>query len=122
MKKPLIGITLDSENNDYYSKFPWYAMRENYLSSIYKFNAIPFPIMHEKSFIKDICKIIDGLIITGGDFNINPKLYKHNNKGSKNFKIKRRVRKLISSNLVREHTRNYFLDIAIPCCAFNYKI
>ena len=89
MKKPIIGITLDSENNDYYSKFPWYAMRENYLSSIYKFNAIPFPIMHEKSFIKDICKIIDGLIITGGDFDINPKLYEHNNKGSKNFKIKR---------------------------------
>ena len=76
MKKPIIGITLDSEKKKTYSKFPWYALRENYLTSLTKFNAIPFPLFHEKKYIDDFCHLIDGLIITGGDFDINPKLYK----------------------------------------------
>ena len=32
MKKPIIGITLDSEESGQYSKFPWYAIRKNHLS------------------------------------------------------------------------------------------
>ena len=36
MKNPIIGITLDFENSCGYSKFPWYAIRENYLSCLYK--------------------------------------------------------------------------------------
>ena len=53
MKKPIIGITLDSEKKKTYSKFPWYALRENYLTSLTKFNAIPFPLLHEKKYIDD---------------------------------------------------------------------
>ena len=53
MKKPIIGITLDSEKKKTYSKFPWYALRENYLTSLTKFNAIPFPLLHEKKYIND---------------------------------------------------------------------
>ena len=52
MKKPIIGITLDSEKKKTYSKFPWYALRENYLTSLTKFNAIPFPLLHEKKYIE----------------------------------------------------------------------
>ena len=89
MKKPIIGITLDSENKKTYSKFPWYALRENYLSSLTKFNAIPFPLLHDKNYINDFCNLIDGLIITGGDFDIDPKIYKTNNTKSKNIKSKR---------------------------------
>ena len=51
MKKPIIGITLDSEKKKTYSKFPWYALRENYLTSLTKFNAIPFPLLHEKNIL-----------------------------------------------------------------------
>ena len=51
MKKALIGITLDIEKKRTYSKFPWYALRENYLSSITKFNAIPIPLSHDKKLI-----------------------------------------------------------------------
>ena len=40
MKKPIIGITLDNEESDTYSKFPWYAIRSNYLHSIEKFIVI----------------------------------------------------------------------------------
>ena len=89
MKKPIIGITLDSEKGKTYSKFPWYALRQNYLSSLTKFNAIPIPLLHEKKYINDFCHLIDGLIITGGDFDIDPKLYKANNTNSKNIKNKR---------------------------------
>ena len=89
MKKPIIGITLDSEKKKTYSKFPWYALRENYLTSLTKFNAIPFPLLHEKKYIDDFCHLIDGLIITGGDFDIHPKLYKTSNTQSKNIKNKR---------------------------------
>ena len=89
MKKPIIGITLDIEKKKTYSKFPWYALRQNYLSSLTKFNAIPFPLLHEKKYIIDFCHFIDGLIITGGDFDIDPKIYRTNNTKSKNFKKKR---------------------------------
>ena len=75
MKKPVIGITLDSEETNNYSKFPSYAIRQNYLDSINKFGGIPFPLFHNNKNIKDIFNLIDGLIITGGNFDIDPKIY-----------------------------------------------
>ena len=89
MKKPIIGITLDFENNGGYSKFPWYAIRENYLTCLYKFGAIPFPILHENSLNNTLVEILDGLVITGGNFDINPKLYSENSTGSRYLKDKR---------------------------------
>ena len=32
--KPLIGVTLDRETDSTYSKFPWYAIRENYMQAV----------------------------------------------------------------------------------------
>ena len=89
MKNPIIGITFDFENSGGYSKFPWYAIRENYLTCLYKFGAIPFPILHENSLNNTLLKVLDGLVITGGNFDINPKLYSENNGGSRNIKDKR---------------------------------
>ena len=89
MKNPIIGITFDFENSGGYSKFPWYAIRENYLTCLYKFGAIPFPILHENSLNNTLLKVLDGLVITGGNFDINPKLYSENNGGSRNLKDKR---------------------------------
>ena len=89
MKNPIIGITFDFENSGGYSKFPWYAIRENYLTCLYKFGAIPFPILHENSLNNTLLKVLDGLVITGGNFDINPKLYSENSGGSRNFKDKR---------------------------------
>ena len=84
MKKPIIGITLDNEEPGNYSKFPWYAIRNNYLHSIYQLGGIPFPLLHTDKNIKDIYNLLDGLIITGGNFDINPELY---GKISKNSRI-----------------------------------
>tara|TARA_B110000438_G_C15748436_1_gene621806 strand:- start:276 stop:989 length:714 start_codon:yes stop_codon:yes gene_type:complete len=89
MKKPLIGITLDSENPGNYSKFPWYAIRHNYLHSIEKLGGIPFPLLHSSKNIKNISSVIDGLIITGGNFDIDPKLYGKKLEGSRNVKNNR---------------------------------
>ncbi len=89
MKKPIIGITLDFENNGGYSKFPWYAIRENYLTCLSKFGAIPFPIFHESSINDSLIKLLDGLVITGGNFDINPALYSEKGGGSRNLKYKR---------------------------------
>ena len=87
MNKPLIGITLDYEEPGNYSKFPWYAIRENYLSCIYKFNAIPFPLFHEIESVSEICKLIDGLILTGGNFDIDPLMYGNKNTKSRGASV-----------------------------------
>ena len=89
MKNPIIGITLDFENNGGYSKFPWYAIRENYLNSLCKFGAIPFPLFHQNSANDYFLKHLNGLVITGGNFDISPSLYAESNKGSRNIKDKR---------------------------------
>ena len=89
MKNPIIGITLDYENNGGYSKFPWYAIRENYLTCLYKFGAIPFPLLHQNSVNDFFLKNLDGLVITGGNFDINPSLYSETADGSRNLKNRR---------------------------------
>ena len=72
MKKPLIALTLDYETTQGYSKYPWYAIRENYFTSIEESGGIGVGIPHN---IKDIISLlykIDGLVITGGNFDIDP--------------------------------------------------
>ena len=40
-KKPVIGISIDSSVEKTYSKFPWYAIRANYVNSIINSNGLP---------------------------------------------------------------------------------
>ena len=86
-KKPLIGLTLDLETSKTYSKFPWYALRENYCSSISHYGGIPIPLVYDNKSINSILDIIDGLVITGGAFDIDPKYYSERKK-YKNIFIK----------------------------------
>ena len=73
MKKPLIGITLDSEKKKTYSKFPWYALRVNYLSSVSKFKEecaksnINYLLLTTYKF-KDTTKEINNLDIPDGEY------------------------------------------------------
>ena len=89
MKKPIIGITLDSEEPGGYSKFPWYAIRKNYLHSIEKFGGIPFPLFHSLQNTKNIIPKIDAIIITGGNFDINPSIYGKKNLNTRLIKNNR---------------------------------
>ena len=89
MKKPIIGITLDNEESDHYSQFPWYVIRRNYLHSIEKYGAIPFPLFHSLKNIEEIFALIDGVIITGGNFDIDPSIYGEKNQDSRSLKNNR---------------------------------
>ena len=40
-QSPIVGVTLDSEQAGGYSKFPWYAVRQNYMSSLKAAGALP---------------------------------------------------------------------------------
>jgi putative glutamine amidotransferase len=74
-KLPKIGITLDYETEKSYSKYPWYALRENYCGAVAQFGAIPLPLAHFPAFADDYLDMIDGLIVTGGNFDVSPELY-----------------------------------------------
>ena len=47
MTKPLIGLTLDSEEPGGYSKLPWYALRQNYCSAVVRAGGLPILLPHE---------------------------------------------------------------------------
>jgi putative glutamine amidotransferase len=77
-KRPVIGITLDSASDSEkykYAAFPWYALRENYVDCVIKAGGIPILIPYALESIDEIINIIDGLIIPGGDEDINPQFY-----------------------------------------------
>jgi gamma-glutamyl-gamma-aminobutyrate hydrolase PuuD len=42
MSLPVIGITVDSEQSGGYSKFPWYALRENYSTAVTRAGGLPY--------------------------------------------------------------------------------
>lgn len=75
MNQPIIGITLDQENKKTYSNFPWYAARKNYAECVTLCSGVPIFLPHVESRIDNYLEIINGLIITGGDFDVDPNLY-----------------------------------------------
>ncbi|MAH88700.1 MAG: gamma-glutamyl-gamma-aminobutyrate hydrolase [Pelagibacterales bacterium] len=81
-KKPLIGLTLDLENSKSYSKFPWYAIRQNYCTTISKMGGIPLPLVYDINSINTMIEKLDGFIITGGAFDINPSYFSEKKKFS----------------------------------------
>ncbi len=72
---PVIGFSLDFETVPTYSKKPWYAIRENYMRSVAEHGAIPIALPHEPELAEHYLNLIDGLVITGGAFDVDPKLY-----------------------------------------------
>ena len=74
-RRPIIGITLDHEKSGGYSKYPWYAARQNYAQVVANTGGIPVFLPHELQLADQYASQIDGLIITGGAFDINPSLY-----------------------------------------------
>ncbi len=71
----MIGITLDSEAPGGYSNFPWYAVRENYCGATVAAGGLPMALPHEDAIVADYLDAIDGLIVTGGNFDVDPMLY-----------------------------------------------
>ena len=75
MKQPLIGITADSEQPGGYSKFPWYALRQNYCSAVRAAGGVPIVLPHEPSLVDHYLGLIDGLVVSGGAFDVDPALF-----------------------------------------------
>ena len=74
-KKPVIGISIDTGVNNSYSKFPWYAVRINYVNSIVNSNGIPLMLPSKPELAEHYFNLIDGILLTGGDFDIDPRIY-----------------------------------------------
>ncbi len=75
MKQPLIGITADSEQPGGYSKFPWYALRQNYCSAVSAAGGVPIVLPHEPNLVDHYLDMIDGLVVSGGAFDVDPALF-----------------------------------------------
>jgi len=73
--RPLIGLTLDSEEPGGYSKFPWYAIRQNYMEAIAAAGGLPVALSHEIDGAAAYLDEIDGLVVTGGAFDVDPALF-----------------------------------------------
>jgi putative glutamine amidotransferase len=90
-RPPVIGITLDFETNGGYSKMPWYALRENYCAAVSRFGALPMPLPHEVGQVAAYLDLIDGLMITGGAFDVSPDYYGESTKHEKTSTKDRRT-------------------------------
>lgn len=85
MRAPLIGITADSEDpssspsddsvRSDYSKYPWYAIRENYCAAVRQAGGLPLVLPHESSLIVQYADLLDGLLVSGGAFDVDPALF-----------------------------------------------
>ncbi|MBI3452908.1 MAG: gamma-glutamyl-gamma-aminobutyrate hydrolase family protein [Rhodospirillales bacterium] len=75
MSRPLIGITLDSEPAGGWSKMPWYALRQNYCAAVVAAGGLPFALPHEPEMAAEYLGRIDGLVVTGGAFDVDPALF-----------------------------------------------
>jgi putative glutamine amidotransferase len=72
MRRPVIGLSLDWEPPGGYSKQPWYALRENYCAAVAHAGGLPAPLPHEPDLAEAYLDMIDALIVTGGDFDVDP--------------------------------------------------
>jgi putative glutamine amidotransferase len=75
MDAPVIGITLDSEEPGGYSKQPWYAVRQNYCEAVIRAGGVPILLPHEPDQVGRYLGIIQGLVVTGGHFDVDPALF-----------------------------------------------
>ena len=73
--QPVIGLTRDHEDPGGYSKFPWYAMRENYFGAVARAGGLPIALPHETELAEEYLALIDGLVVTGGNFDVDPAVF-----------------------------------------------
>lgn len=73
--RPVIGITLDSEDTGGYSPFPWYALRQNYCHAVASAGGLPLALPHEPDLAEPYLERIHGLVVTGGAFDVDPALF-----------------------------------------------
>ena len=73
--RPVIGLTLDAEPGGGWSKLPWYALRQNYFAAVIAAGGLPVALPHEPELAAEYVARIDGLLVTGGAFDVDPALW-----------------------------------------------
>ena len=73
-KFPVIGLTLDAEEPGGYSKFPWYALRQNYFTAVREAGGLPIALPHDAAAAAAYLALCDGILVTGGAFDVDPAL------------------------------------------------
>jgi putative glutamine amidotransferase len=74
-RRPLIGLTLDAEPAGGWSRLPWYALRQNYFEAVTEAGGLPVALPHEPELALHYAQTLDGLVVTGGAFDVDPALY-----------------------------------------------
>jgi len=74
-QRPVIGLTLDAEAPGGYSRLPWYALRQNYFSAVAEAGGLPIALPHDAARAADYLALCDGILVTGGAFDVDPALY-----------------------------------------------
>jgi len=72
---PVIGITVDSEPAGGSATQPWYALRQNYCAAVARGGGLPVLLPHAEAEVQRYAGIIDGLVVSGGDFDVDPALF-----------------------------------------------
>jgi putative glutamine amidotransferase len=74
-KRPMIGVTLDAEPAGGWSKLPWYALRQNYFTAVIEAGGLPVALPHHPDLAAAYLERLDGLMVTGGAFDVDPALW-----------------------------------------------
>ncbi len=79
-KLPLIGLTLDHEAGGapaegHWTSRPYYALRENYCAAVSAAGGLPLALPHDPAQAAAYAERLDGVIVTGGGFDLDPALY-----------------------------------------------
>ncbi len=72
---PIVGLTLDTAGPTGIGKIGRYLIRENYCSAIAKAGGIPMCLPHEAALAEAYAERIDALVVTGGGFDVDPRLF-----------------------------------------------
>ncbi|MCB2082230.1 MAG: gamma-glutamyl-gamma-aminobutyrate hydrolase family protein [Rickettsiales bacterium] len=75
MAAPRIGIILDSVPSGEYSQYPWYALRKHYSDALVRAGGVPYHLSYHPALAEETMKVLDGLLLAGGDFDVPPEMY-----------------------------------------------
>ena len=69
--RPTIGLTLDSEA----ARPPSYHLRQNYCAAVLRAGGLPLLLPHEPELAEAYLEGLQGIVVTGGAFDLDPALF-----------------------------------------------
>jgi putative glutamine amidotransferase len=75
MAEPIIAITTDVMEPEAAAKPRSYFLRQNYADAVRRAGGAPLLLPHEPELAEAYLARVDGLVVTGGDFDVDPALF-----------------------------------------------